>query len=564
MPLSPPKLFSVSPCLRGAFLCLTLLYGAVGALAGEVVFVRGGVAIDLAGDVEVRHDDAVLTTNEIALAGGRRIVEFDWQPRAQYELLIGGERRSLHAPLKPAPYLVQSIPLEDVGQAAIGGVSPDGVVRFSPDGRRLAIGTFGGWLRVVDSYTGEVLHRRRIAEGMVKTLAWSPDGALLYVGEQSPDALLLALDAAPRVGRPPTFDVVWSARLADWIESSRPSAGDRYAIYSLPAVFDLKVAADGRVFAAGAHGWSVDGEPRNRSVVCCFAPDGGPLWRQPSEGAHPVVIRHFALDAAGRRVLLLANQTQPAAADDSLRPDTLYLLDGRTGRIAAEQRIEPLRPHFDRVDAWDSVALSADAAEAAIGLSDGRGLIFDTTSDVGLSPLVQLDLATPLVVGTTPVAAAASYTQCVGDLLVWQTQNTHIPFGSAQTANQAPSAHRGANTLTVTDLAGRALWKYRGPFALSGAWSDGVGTDGRPRWLAVACRELPGAAEPGQYGLLLFDLRQEGGGADRLTYYYPTAGPVLAAADVGPDGRLLAIIETPAPTPDGQELFGTHRVHVVR
>ena len=292
-----------------------------------------------------------LATQEIALSGGRRIIEFNWQPRETYEFRVGSARHTLRAPLKPTPYLVQAVPLEDVSSAAIGGVTPDGVVRFSPDGRRLAVGTYGGWLRIIDCHSGEELHRRRIAEGMVKTLAWSPDGALLYFGEQSPDALLVALDSAARDGRAATYDVAWSARLADWIESSRPAAGDRYGIYSLPAAFDLKVAADGRVFAAGAHGWSIDGQPLNRSVVCCFDAAGAPLWRQPPDGAHPVVIRHLAIDAAGSKLLLLANQTQPSDGGDSLRPDTLYLLDGFTGRIAAERRLEPLRPHFDHVDA---------------------------------------------------------------------------------------------------------------------------------------------------------------------------------------------------------------------
>ena len=514
--------------------------------------------------MEIRHGDLPLAAREIALSGGRRIVEFDWQPRETYEFRVGNVRQTLRAPLRPKPYLVHAVPLEDVSSAAIGGVTPDAVVRFSPDGRKLAVGTYGGWLRIVDCRSGEELYRRRIAEGLVKTLAWSPDGGLLYFGEQSPDALLAALDCSTREGHAATYGVVWSARLADWIESSRPAAGDRYGIYSLPAVFDLKVAADGRVFAAGAHGWSIDGQPRNRSVVCCFDPAGAPLWRQPPDGAHPVVIRHLAIDADGNKLLLLANQTQPSTGAETLRPDTLYLLDGQTGQVAAESLLQPLRPHFDRVDAWDSVALSPAGERAAIGLGDGRGLLFDASA--GLSPLVELDLATPVIVGATPIAAAASYTRSLGNVLVWQTQNTHIPFGSAQAANRAPAAHRGANVLTVTDLDGRALWKYRGPFSLTGAWCNAPA--GNPRWLAAPCRELPGAAEAGQFGLLLFDLSSGAfnaarGGGERLTYYYPTTGP-LAAGDVSADGQWLAIVETPLPAADGQHLDGTHHLHIVR
>ena len=86
---------------------------------------------------------------------------------------------------------------------------------------------------------------------------------------------------------------------------------------------------------------------------------------------------------------------------------------------------------------------------------------------------------------------------------------------------------------------------------------------GTGRWLVTACRELPGAAEPGQFGFLLFDLTKDGGGSDKLVYHYPTVGPVLFHADISPDGQLVAVVEAPALVPAGQELYGTYQVHVV-
>ena len=164
----------------------------------------------------------------------------------------------------------------------------------------------------------------------------------------------------------------------------------------------------------------------------------------------------------------------------------------------------------------------------------------------------------PRIVGDLPIAAACSYTRFCGPWLVMQTQNTHIPFGNPQAANQAPSPHPGANRLTVADREGNELWNYRGPFAISGAWSDAAG-----RWLLVNCREQPGTAETGQFGCLLFDTERAGGGADKLVYYYATTGPVTSSADISPDGRLIAVVEVPAPTADGRDLFGKHQVHIV-
>jgi hypothetical protein len=547
----------IARTVTAAFLA-GLLLKALTTGAAEPRFVRAGIVVDEAGAVKLLHTQTS-TTETIQLDAGRRLVRFDWSPEHDYVVIVGNNRYALRAPLAPAPYLVRTIDLEDVSQAAAAGVSPDSIVRFAPDSRRLAIGTFGGWLRVVDCYTGEVLHRRRVAEGMVKSLAWSPNGRFLYVGEQSPDANLYALDIRSAV-RDAKWPIAWTARLADQIETSRPPAGDRYGIYTLPAVFDLKAADDGRLFAAGVHSWPGEEGQRNRSALSCFGPDGKLLWRFPETWALPLTLMHFAVDPGGRRLVFLASQSQAPANDQPLRTDTLYQLDARTGRPAGQHRIAPFAPHFTRVESWDSVSVADDAARVAIGLGDGRGFILEST-DEALRPVAELPLGTPIVVGGIPIAAGASYTRSIGGRFLFQTQNTHIPFGSAQAANQAPSVHRGANTLTVTDRDGKTLWRYRGPYGLSGN-VGGRGREGR-RWLVVPCRELPGSPEPGQFGFLLFDLEASGGGSERLVYHYPTAGPVIFHADLSPDGRLVAVVEVPAPTLDGLELYGTHRVHVV-
>lgn len=532
-----------------------MLLSAASTRADELQFVRGGLVVASSKRVRISQDRRPLQVESIPLGDARQLVLFAWQPLTRYRVLIGDNASTHRSPLAPSPYCIQRIPLEDASQVAAAGGAPDSVVRFSPDGRNLAIGTFGGWLRVVESYSGKLLHERRIAEGMVKTLAWSPDGKLLYVGEQSPDAYLLAFTA-------PDFEVAWKVRLADDVNTSRPPENDRYGMYTLPAVHDLKVSADGRVFAAGMHSWPIEGKSQNRSVLCCFDLKGRALWRRPARSAFPFNIPHFAIDPNGTRLLFLPSQTQRPVADATLRTDTLYLLDARTGKPAAEHRIEPLLPHFTQVAAWDSVALSNDASRAAIGLADGRALLFDASSDQ-LKPLRQLDLGSPVTIGVIPIVAACSYTRFFGDRLFLQTQNTHIPFGSPQAANQAPSVHHGANTLTVADLDGNPQWRYRGPFALTGSWCDRSGPAGAPRWLAVTCRELPGAVEPGQYGFLLFDLERPGGGSQKLVYHYSTEAPVIFHADISPDGRLVTVTEVPAQTPNGQDVYGTHQVHIV-
>ena len=63
---------------------------------------------------------------------------------------------------------------------------------------------------------------KKLSEGMVKQLLWSADGTILYVGEQSPDALVLALDST-------TLEQKWSRRLAEDLESSPMPPPNRWS-----------------------------------------------------------------------------------------------------------------------------------------------------------------------------------------------------------------------------------------------------------------------------------------------------------------------------------------------
>jgi len=546
---------------RSAYLSTLMLLSAVPCTAAEWTFVRGGLLAELpfkqgeSPKVEIELAGQAVPF-EIAVWGSRLFVACDWQPETDYALRIAGQSRTLRSPRRPSPFVVRKIPLEDVSQAAAAMIAPDACVRFSPDSKRLAVGTYGGYLRVFDALSGKVLHQMRIPEGMAKRLAWSPDGERLYVGEQSPDANLFALDATQN------YRLLWKVRLADALETSRPAADDSYGRYSLPAVYDLHVAEDGRLFVAGAHSWRVqDGDrtrTRNRSQIVSLDPEGAVLWRFPEQPA-PVTIVSLGLDPAGTRVATFVHQTQPREEGQELDSGTLYVLDGKTGRRIAGEKIPP-DPHFERAESWDSVAVSPTGDRVALGLQDGRAILYGVEEEK-LAPQAQFDLGRAVLVGKIPIAAAASYARIFGDRLYLQTQNTHIPLASSQAALAPPSMHRGANMLTATDLAGRKQWLYRGPFSLSGSWTDRTRAGGR--WLLSTSRELPGAAEPGQYGALVFDLAREGSGSQKLDYYYATEGPVFALADISPDGRLIAVVEIPALRPNGRDLFGTHQVHVV-
>jgi class 3 adenylate cyclase/WD40 repeat protein len=99
----------------------------------------------------------------------------------------------------------------------------EGAMAFSPDGRRLAVGTLGGVVTVLDSRTGSVLAQRQTDAAAVRVLRWSSDGTVLQEG--GGDGVLRFLDPGrleartevrvrPGVGLTSVVDVPRSGLLA--------------------------------------------------------------------------------------------------------------------------------------------------------------------------------------------------------------------------------------------------------------------------------------------------------------------------------------------------------------
>ena len=242
------------------------------------------------------------------------------------------------------PYVIRKIPLGDVSYYAKAGGQPDTFVRFSPDGRLLAIGTFLGRIEIRDVYANRTLWDRRIPEGIVKQVDFSPDGDRVYFGEQSVDGLLYAADAG-------SGKILWQRRLADDLGTSPPPPKDSlYGIYQLPACFRLKTLADGDLVVLGIHCWGDHTKTEAMTRLCRvyrFSPEGTVRWAFPQDGPMPLGLIHMDVDRTGRRVAVLAASTAGNTPGDCpFQPGSIYVLDGRTGKLVGGYTFEPLEPHF--------------------------------------------------------------------------------------------------------------------------------------------------------------------------------------------------------------------------
>jgi hypothetical protein len=488
----------------------------------EPVFVRDGIWLD--GELRPR----------------------EWVPGEQME--IAGIQAI--APARAECVSLFHADLGDVSpHVARGGEAPDTALAFSPDGKRLAIGAFTGEIAVVDAWTGAEVARRALPEALVKQVAWSADGSVLYAAEQSPDALLHALD-------PVTLADRWTVRLADEVGSSpAPRGDDLYGVYQLPSVLGLAVLPGGDLIVSAVHGWQdADGSRRNRSRLLRLDSAGKTVAAWPPDGTADATLFYPRVDLGGGLVAVPVGRSAAGDPPAGLPIGGIQVLElaGLTPKGAFVA--EPLPPWYTSVFVWEAADVSAAQDVVAAGLADGR-LVTWRLSDGAVRATV--DLGTPITSAGVPISASIGFAAIAGDTLLSETSGTNIPFGAADPALRPPSAHPNANALWAHDLDGTLKWTWRGLHDLQGLT---VSDDGK--WLVAGAGPRSTDQRTDLFGALVFRAEGEGTGEERLEAFCATASPVFFRHALAPDGR-IAVAEHPWLGADGA-VHGTYRVTVLR
>jgi len=453
------------------------------------------------------------------------------------------------------PYVICKIPLGDVSYYARGGGQPDTFVRFSPDGRLLAVGTFLGRMKVLDVYANRMLWDVKIAEGIVKQIDFSPDGKRVYFGEQSVDGFLYAADAL-------SGEIRWRLRLADDLGTSPPPPKDSlYGMYQLPACFRLKALADGDLVVLGIHCWGDHTRTESMTRLCRvyrLSPEGVLRWAFPHDGAMPLGLIYLDVDPAGRRVAVLAaSAAGNTPADLPYKPGSIYVLDGHTGKLVGGHTFEPFRPHFEQVQFWQSVSVGPEGKLASLGVHDGRTFLVDLDT---VRIKKTFTFGTPIVVSGVPVSARATYTHLAPDRMAYfQTGNSSVPYaGRTQHVVAPPGPHPMANRIHAVGPDGKLRWRYWSGHEYQNFWTSADG-----RWLAT-CVNKEAKRTGRDAGAMLFDTHRPGGGSAKLVYYYQVEGLTFFHADLARGGSAFALVEVPYQDPETGMLVGSYQVHVVR
>jgi WD40 repeat protein len=528
------------PALLPALLTLISLLACAGddpsplaAQPGELIFVRGGlIAPGGAGR---------------AVPGGV-LLERPWSPGEAVEAGGGAGVGPLMAECLP----LYSSDLGDVSRlVAMGEGAPNTALAFSPDGGRLAVGSYLGEVRVLDGWTGATLASERLAETMVKFVAWSPDGATLYAAEQSPDAYVHAFD-------PATLERRWSLRLADLVESSpAPDAEDIFGVYTLPAAYGLEVLPGGDLVVVALHSWT-DGEGvhRNRSQVLRVSAAGEVTARWPAAPAD-ATLKHPAVDAAGGLVAVSVDRTADGADPGGLPLGGVQVLDLETLAPVVDFVPEALEPWFKRAGVWEALDLSRADDAVFVGLRDGRAQVWGLDGRLRLSR----DSGAPVMAGDVPIHAGTGWGFLREGAAIYVNTGTYIPWGAASPELRPPTAHPGENTLWGLAPDGEVRWSWTGDQRLQGLSTS---PDGRTLVAGAGARESDSRRD--LFGALVFDLAagdpERASGAERLQAFCPTEGPVFFRHAVTDDGR-VAVAEIPFAGDDGA-VSGAYRVTVFR
>ena len=523
----------------------------------ELVFVRGGLIIPAT-------DQHIQTTGRLRqLAEKRHFVELDWSPHQAVN--IGGFEGV--APEIPECRPLFHVELSELSTISIlSGTAPNSVVRFSPDGSMLAVGGQNGELVVVDGWSGEEIARTILAEAATKLIEWSNDGSTIYVAEQSPDAFLHALN-------PSNLEILWSFRLADFIDTSPMPAGeDRYGIYDLPAGYFLEVLPDGDLVVVGMHGWNLDDDTRaNKSQLFRLTPDGEIVSRFPASPIS-VTFNHAAIHSttSGSIIALNTGRSADGPPPDDLPVSAITVVDLTSSdqgvmELLNSHRFSPLEPWFTTAYMWQALDIDPDKG-VLVGLGDGRLLVFDEDGEGSANPtessdpILTLSSGTPVMAGAVPISTSIGFGRFVGDTMVTSTADTNIPWGAASPELRPPTNHPGANTVRVHNLEGEALWYWQSEIRIQGL---SVSEDQTKAVVAAGFR--PTDRRRDLYGAFVLDLTEpengEGGDA-RLLASCETPNPLFFQHEIQNDGR-IAVIEYPYSDGEGS-VIGDYRATVLR
>ena len=563
----------MSRILLFSLLCLFIVLPISIATADmSVTWVRTGVVLETEHKEGISDKISVATVfdgtaHELAevpiiqqLDTHRILLQFTWQPNQNYQFRLNDHLTTAPAPLKPVSYLIRTVELdgllslmENLRQPATPTAIALGHGKASYT-HKLAVATDSGHLAVLQTLSGETLWKTRISEGYVRSMAFSPDNSLLYIGEQAADGFIYCYNFAAAAST-----LRWKYRTADDIETSTPSNPDSvYAWVSYPGAVCMRTLANGDLLVASVHAWTENGIPRKMSQLYRFDSETGDvLWKWPRNGVTSKIVRWFDVSTDGKTLALVADNGHNLQGDTAGESGNgrLIVLNVGDGREKWHTDIEPLRPYFPQVTFWRGVSISPDGKFINVTTDDGRAFIFDVRTS---EPIWQENLTTPLEVSGIPIVATAGTIGATDAAALFVTGDTYIPYHLQKGAQRPSAAHPNGMTLFAYSWSGEKIWQWQ-----LENMPQGLRIDAKDRYAVLSVSKRTQNPNESLHGVSVFDLTAEGGGLSKYLYTYRTEGQLpYDTLAMSADGAFIVVVEVPIAMLD-ETVRGKNRVHVL-
>lgn len=412
-----------------------------------------------------------------------------------------------------------------------------GDIKFSPDGQYLVVSSEGGKVRVIETKTNKVVYQQGLGIGFFKTIAFSADSKLLYIGESSPDGYLYCLSL-------PEGKRVWQYRTAGDLQNN-------LAKESYPGINNIVLDQKGHLYFTAGRSEKM-GPSQREYIARIYALDaktGKVLWKFPSKENLDTNSYWVDTDSQGKYVAF-STMNFNNAEKERYPGGSIYLLDGQEGKELWHHTVAPVVP-FKKTAIWYNPAVSSDGKYLGVLTSDGRGYLLDNQGKI----LWEHSISTPKEVNGIPIYATGTHAYFVNNSLLFATTNS---FDASKSKYDLPVEHPNANTVFAYDLQGNLLWKWqaKGYMERQNFTQDGkymvcpVAKNFRTKDLAI-------------HGVYLVDISQGQQGKVEVvkTYHPATKGPIISA-DISGDGKYIAGLESPVLLADGIERVGKYQLHL--
>lgn len=399
--------------------------------------------------------------------------------------------------------------------------STPGLVRLSPDGARIVVGTEAGEVLLFDLQGGRIWSRK-IGMGKISALEFSQDSRRIFVGENSQQGAVICIDAATGSER--------------WRKASVDELGVDIRQKTFPGIMSITVDGVGNAYAVALRSIRFpNGKTEYFARIYKFD-DQGVMTLFPRDQNLDVWVSWCDVDKSGTNLVFATSDYTPGP--ERKYKDNIYAFDAQTGVLRWSQALPTVAP-YDRTNMRFGPEISEDGQYLGGVSADGRAFFLDADGKL----LWARTLSAPQKIQGIYLNATGLHIRHVGEYVAFSTGNT---YNRANWQLPTPVEHPQSNSIFLFDREGN-LRKRRN----LGGMVEELKVTGSQLIVAVGRNiRTKDAAVHGMVALSTPELD--------IVDSMPMEGPCVAVAA---NDAYIVGMEAPLQL-DGGEVLGAYRIHV--